>query len=58
MAIKFVPRSTKVSLEGQEAYEKMVLSLLKCAINGLNRVELQLEKITDEEIDQDDGNII
>lgn len=54
MAIKFIPDDTSVSLEGQEQYEATVLSLLKCTVEKLHRVEKQLEKITDEEIDQDE----
>lgn len=58
MAIRFVPDDKGVVLEGQEAFEKQSLSLLKCLINKVNRVELQLEKLTEESIDQDDGDIL
>lgn len=54
MAIKFIPFDNTTKLEGQEAYEAMVMKLLKDTIDGLHRVEKQLEKITDEEIDQDE----
>ncbi len=57
MAIEFKPFNNSIKLEGQEVYEKMVLDLLKCTIDGLHRVEKQLEKITDEEIDDDERTI-
>lgn len=56
MTIKFVPSSQGVKLLDREMHDKAVLDLLKCAINGLKRVELQLEKLTEEEIDADDGD--
>jgi hypothetical protein len=52
--IKYIPDDTAVSLVGQEEYEQLVINLLKCTINGLHRVEKQLEKLTDEEIDHDE----
>ena len=58
MAIKFIPSNQEVTLAGQEEHQKALLSLLRCAINGLNRVEKQLEKLTDESIDDDEGTII
>jgi hypothetical protein len=54
MAIKFIPEDTEVSLKGQKEFEALVLSLMKRTINGLHKVEKQLEKITDEEIDNDE----
>jgi hypothetical protein len=58
MAIKFVPDDKGVVLEGREANDAHILNMLKCIFNKLNRVELQLEKLTDEAIDQDDGDIL
>jgi len=58
MAIKFIPSSDKVQLVGQEAHEAELKSLLTCAINGIHRVELQLEKLTDDKIDSDDGRLM
>ena len=58
MAIKFIPSNPEVAITGNEVHEKSLVALLKCVINGLNRVEKQLEKLTDEEIDQDDGRLI
>jgi hypothetical protein len=57
MAIEFKPDTTEVSLQGQKEWESKVLNLLKCTIDGIYRVEKQLEKITDEEIDQDEGKL-
>ena len=58
MAIKFIPSNRKVTIEGGEVHEKAVLSLLRCLVNKVNRVELQLEKLTEEPIDSDDGDIL
>lgn len=58
MAIKFVRSNQGVKLLDREEYDTAVLNLLKCAINGLHRVELQLEKLTDDEIDSDDGKLL
>lgn len=55
MAIRFQPMETEVTVKGQEANEKMVISLLRCLIIRINRVELQLAHLTGEEIDEDDG---
>jgi hypothetical protein len=57
MAIKYIPNDQSVTLSGQKEYEKMVLDLLKCTIDGLSRVEKQLEKLTDEEIDHDERKL-
>jgi hypothetical protein len=58
MAIKFVPSDKGVKLEDRDGHDKQVLSLLKYLANKLNRLELQLEKLTDQEIDPDDGDIL
>jgi hypothetical protein len=58
MAIRFIPSSKNVILEGRDAHDKEVISLLKCLINRVNRVEKQLEILTEDEIDTDDGDII
>ena len=57
MAIKFIPEDKGVTVEGNEAYDQQVLALLKCMVNKLNRLELQLEHLTDEQIDRD-GDIL
>ena len=57
MAIKFIPEDKGVNIEGRDAYDQQVLSLLKCMVNKLNRLELQLEHLTDEQIDRD-GDIL
>lgn len=57
ISIKFIPQDKGVTLEGQTPHEKELINLLKATINGLHRVEKQLEKLTDEEIDCDDGSI-
>jgi len=56
MTIKFIPSNQGVKLLDREKQDKMIIDLLKCTINGLKRVELQLEKLTEEEIDPDDGD--
>jgi hypothetical protein len=58
MAIKFIPEDKGVIIEGRELQDKLVLDMLKCLVNKMNRVELQLEKLTGEEIDCDDGDIM
>jgi hypothetical protein len=56
--IKFIPNDQSVSLIGQEKWEQMVLDLLRCTTNGLHRVEKQLEKLTEEPIDEDEDTIV
>lgn len=58
MAIKFIPSNQEVTILGQKEHEAKLLDVLKCVVNGLHRVELQLEKLTDESIDSDEENII
>jgi hypothetical protein len=55
--IKFIPDDQNVTLLGQKEWEAKVIDLLKCTIEGLHRVEKQLEKLTDEEIDQDETKL-
>jgi hypothetical protein len=55
MAIKFIPEDTEVSLKGREPVDKEIASLLKHLLVGLRKVELQLEKLTNEPIDEDDA---
>ena len=58
MAIKFIPDDQNVVLAGQDEFETRISVLLRCLINQSNKIELQLEKLTGEEIDSDDGDIV
>ena len=58
MAIKFKPLSNEVKVVGQEAHQAQLLSLMRCILNEVNKVQKQLEKITDQEIDHDDGRLV
>ena len=52
MAIKFIPQEKGVVVEGEEAFKSEMASLLACMINGLHRVELQLETLTGDAVEQ------
>lgn len=56
MAIKFIPENISVKLEGREVQDKLVLSALNRIIARLDRLEMQLEFITDEAVDTDNGD--
>ena len=58
MTIKFLPEDKGVIIEAEDDFRKQLLSLLVCTVNGLNRVELQLEKLTEDKIDPDDGRLL
>lgn len=58
MTIKFIPSDKGVILEEREQQDKLVLSMLRCIFNKLNRLELQLEFLTDEKIENGDGDIL
>lgn len=58
MAIKFIPSNKEVIISGEDTFKASILSLLCVTVNKLNRLELQLEKLTDEEVDSDDGDIL
>lgn len=55
-SILFIPTDTEVTLN-TAARDAEFKTLFKCMLNKLNRLELQLEKITDEEVDHDEGDI-
>ena len=55
MAIKFIPSSKRVTVEGQEEFQTRVLSALSCIADRVRKVELQLEILTDDQIDDEEG---
>lgn len=61
LAIKNIPDNLKKdSDELQNDLEDIAMTnaLLRCIVNGLHTVELQLEKLTGEAIDDDDRSIV
>ena len=56
MAIKFTPSNQKVELD-RAAQDTKTWCLLKNIQSGIHRVEKQLEKITEEELDSDEQGL-
>jgi hypothetical protein len=50
--------NSDVGIKNKEEADAALYFLLGQIINGLHRIEKQLEILTDEEIDSDDGSIL
>lgn len=57
MGIKFIPTNQEVIAVGEEAYRSEISGLLRTLIDGIHRVEKQLEKVTEEPLDEDERRL-
>jgi hypothetical protein len=59
MSEKYIPRNGNIAklLEELVDQNERVIALMVDLVNGIHRVEKQLEKITDEPIDDDEQEI-